>query len=131
MILLILFIGCQDKDSTPETNKNETKSVEKEDATKKDKAVNDENVSLFNDLGLSFDEDKIIIDINKTSHFFETFEKRIDKKVEQADINITRDAGVVISEEEIKIDLNQTKNMLDNLSHLFESMISDLNRSVH
>ncbi|HIM94043.1 MAG TPA: hypothetical protein EYM49_03260 [Campylobacterales bacterium] len=103
----------------------------------------DQNIStatiektIFQEMGIEFSDEKLIIDINKTNNFFGTLEKRLEnrvekqiKKIEQIDINITRDMGIDIQNEEIKIDLNKTKNMLDNISHIFETILFDSNSS--
>ncbi|MCK5854566.1 MAG: hypothetical protein KAG56_05045 [Sulfurovaceae bacterium] len=94
--------------------------------------------SIFQEMGIEFSDEKLIIDINKTNNFFGTLENRlerqakefeheIEKKIEQIDINISRDLGINIQEEEIKIDLNKTKNMLDNISHIFETILFESN----
>jgi len=92
--------------------------------------------TIFQEMGIEFSDEKLIIDINKTNNFFGTLEKRLEnrvekqiKKIEQIDINITRDMGIDIQNEEIKIDLNKTKNMLDNISHIFETILFDSNSS--
>jgi uncharacterized protein YpuA (DUF1002 family) len=94
--------------------------------------------TIFQEMGIEFSDEKLIIDINKTNNFFGTLEKRLERhakefeqkvenKIEQIDINITRDMGIDVKEEEINIDLNKTKKMLDNISHIFESILFESN----
>jgi len=100
-----------------ESNKSEKSSLNKK--------------TVFQEMGIEFNNDKLIIDINKTDNFFKTLDKRFEKKLEQEidkmDINISRDLGINIEEDEIKIDMNKTKNMLDNISHIFEALLFESN----
>lgn len=94
--------------------------------------------TIFQEMGIEFSNEKLIIDINKTNNFFGTLEKRLERhakefgqkvenKIEKIDINITRDMGIEVKQEEINIDLNKTKKMLDNISHIFESLLFESN----
>ncbi len=97
-----------------------------------------QNKTIFQEMGIEFSDEKLIIDINKTNNFFGTLEKRLERhakklgqkvenKIEEIDINITRDIGIDVKQEEINIDLNKTKKMLDNISHIFESLLFESN----
>ena len=94
--------------------------------------------TIFQEMGIEFSDEKLIIDINKTNNFFGTLEKRLERhakefgekvenKIDKIDINMTRDMGIEVKQEEINIDLNKTKKMLDNISHIFESLLFELN----
>ena len=115
-LLLLFFTSCDDTVVVEEQNISTSSKVEK---------------GVLEEMGIEFNGDKLIIDINKTDNFFGTLDKRIEKKVEQKikkiDINISRDIGISVDDEEINIDLNKTKNMLDNISHIFESILFELN----
>jgi len=126
-IILLFFIGCQSDENLIKEKSSKSELTEKEVAVKQDK---NDTSSLLNELGLSFEQDKIIIDINKTGHFFETLEGSLEERVANVDLNITRDAGVVISDDEVSVDLNKTKKLLDNVSSFFETLINDINRSI-
>ena len=127
IIIFLFFIGCQSGEKLTKEESNESKSTEKEVTVKQEKS---DTSSFLNELGLSFEQDKIIIDINKTGHFFESLEGSFEEKIDNVDLNITRDAGVVISDDEVSVDLNKTKKLLDNVSSFFETLINDINRSI-
>ena len=126
-IILLFFIGCQSDENLVEEKSNESELTKKEVATKQDKS---DTSSLLSELGLSFEQEKIIIDINKTGQFFETLEGSLEEKMASVDLNITRDAGVIISDDKVSVDLNKTKKLLDNVSSFFETVINDINRSI-
>ena len=126
-IILLLFMGCQNDENLIKEKSSKSELTEKEATAKQDK---NDTSSLLNELGLSFEQDKIIIDINKTGHFFETLEGNFEDKIANVDLNITRDAGVIISDDEVSVDLNKTKKLLDNVSSFFETLINDINRSI-
>jgi len=121
--IFLLFTSCEDNI----VERVEKKQVEEQNISTPSKKQN----SIFQEMGIEFSGDKIIIDINKTDNFFGTLDKRIEKeienKIEKIDINISRDAGINIDDKEINIDLNKTKNMLDNISHIFESILFESN----
>ena len=122
--LLLFFTSCEDSVVTKESVKEQNIST-----------PHQRKKSVFEEMGIEFNGDKLIIDINKTNNFFGTLDKRIEKeikkeieqKIDKIDINISRDVGINIEEEEINIDLNKTKNMLDNISHIFESILFESN----
>jgi len=126
-IVLLLLIGCQGDENLIKEKSNKSELTEKEATTKQDK---NDTSSLLNELGLSFEQDKIIIDINKTGQFFETLEGSLEEKIANVDLNITRDAGIIISDDKVSVDLNKTKKLLDNVSSFFETVINDINRSI-
>ena len=135
LLIALLLLGCESEEKNILLEKNVTSMKQKEDVTK---TVKTEEKTVFQEMGLDFENDKIIIDINKTTNFFMGLENKIDskakeieEKIEKADINISRDTGVIVNENEVKIDLNQTKNLLDNLSNLFENILFDINSSNH
>ena len=127
IIILLFFIGCQSDEELIKEKSNQSELIEKEATTKQNKS---DTSSLLSELGLSFEQEKIIIDINKTAHFFETLEGSLEEKIANVDLNITRDAGLVISDDEVSVDLNKTKKLLDNVSGFFETVINDINRSI-
>ena len=126
-LLLIFFItSCDESRVTDTASKRDISAVEQNQST-----ASKEKKTIFQEMGIEFIGDKIIIDMNKTDNFFGTLDKRIESKIEReiekVDINISRDLGVAIEEEKINIDLNKTKNMLDNISHIFENILFESN----
>jgi len=126
IFLVPLFIACNSSEE-----KVEKIEVKKPVETKQE-------VDLLNRLGFEFKEEKIIIDINKTSHFFEMLEtqmetkvKKIEDKIVKADINMTEGMGIHIEGDEIGIDLNKTKNMLQQINILMKDIFLDINSTKH
>ena len=150
--LFLLFTSCDNsvrvqdesgQDSIAQIVKELKSGVSKKEVEQKKEAEQNLSTSktkktMLEEMGIEFSDEKLIIDINKTNNFFGTLERRlerqakkfeqeVEKKIEQIDINISRDLGINIEEEEIKIDLNKTKNMLDNISHIFETILFESN----
>ena len=139
----LFFISCDNtkvvQDESPQDNIAQiVKELKSGVSNKEDQNLSTATIekTIFQEMGIEFSDEKLIIDINKTNNFFGTLEKRLEnrvekqiEKIEQIDINITRDMGIDIQNEEIKIDLNKTKNMLDNISHIFETILFDSNSS--
>ena len=131
-LLLLLLVGCDDKkeSSTLKVENNITEKMEiKKVTTPKEK-------DLLEDLGFDFKDDKIIIDINKTSNFFTQLEskmaskaKEIESKIDNADINITEGMGIEVEGNQIGIDLNKTQNMLQQINVLMKNIFLDINGS--
>jgi len=150
--ILLFFTSCNDNRVVQEDNSQDSiseivKELKSGDIKKVKtiKNVSEHNISvskrektILQEMGIEFNDNKLIIDINKTNNFFGTlenriekqaknFEQKVNKKIEKIDINMTRDIGIDIKDEEINIDLNKTKNMLDNISHIFETILFESN----
>jgi hypothetical protein len=135
MLILIFclpfIVACSDNEkSMKELNNTKTIGLEKPEVQ--------QEADMLNRLGFEFKEEKIIIDINKTSHFFEMLELQMEKKVKEietkimnADINLSKGMGVQIEGDEIGIDLNKTKNMLQQINILMKDIFLDINNTKH
>jgi len=131
-ILLLLFTGCNDKKEAQvvDIEKNLTQEIKiKKVEVPKEK-------DLLGELGFDFKDDKIIIDINKTSNFFAKIEsqmeakaKEIEAKISSSDINITKGMGIELEGNQIGIDLNKTQNMLQQINVLMKDIFLDINSS--
>ena len=137
LLIVLFFTSCHDEKVRAESNKTE-ENITKSQKNSIEKNSTMKKSTILEEMGIEFSETKLIIDINKTSNFFGTLEKRLEKKAEDfeqkvenkinnMDINLTRDMGIDIRAEEINIDLNKTKNMLDNISHIFENILFESN----
>ncbi len=131
MVFSFWLLGCQ---SDEVTLLSDQKSMTKEEKEKTLKVDENQESDLLKEMGLIFEKDKIIIDLNKTDSFFLGLEKRADEKAksiekELEEINISRDAGILVEETKFSIDLNKSKKLLDKLSHIFEMVLSDVNSS--
>jgi hypothetical protein len=117
-LVVLVFLGCESDKVSLMSDRNNSHITKEQ---KSNKIIKGEDEKFLNRLGLSYQEDKIIIDFNKTDHFFKELEKSLE------DINVSRDAGVLIDETSLSIDLNKTQNLLKNLSDLFQNILFDKN----
>jgi len=132
--LSILFIGCGDEQiSAPIEKKIETP---KEKLTEQKQPTQAED--LLKKLGFDLTNEKIIIDINKTTSFFENMEqeieresKEIEKKIKNSQLDFTKDLGIEISEDKIGIDLNKTRNMFQGMNSLVKDIILENNVTIY
>ena len=131
VFMIIFIIGCNEIDEKVE-------QVEPPKSIKVKPVEEKQEADMLNRLGFEFQEEKIIIDINKTSHFFEMLEtqmenkaREIEEKIIRADINVTEGMGIHIEGDEIGIDLNKTKNMLQQINILMKDIFLDINHTKH
>ncbi len=125
--VLIIFIGCGNEDEIRIMDRNQTKVVpEVSEKVVSQKAEE----TLLNEMGFQIINDKIIIDMNKSSHFFSNIEKKIETQAKEIQNEISN-FEMNITDDYVYIDLNQTKKFLENLSGFFESIIFDLNTTSH
>jgi len=122
---LLFNMGCSD-------SSNKTKEI---NPTVVEKNISKEE-TILNEMGFDFEDNKIIIDLNKSTNFFSKMEKKIDEKskeienkIKGIESNITKNSGIVITENKVDIDLNKTKSVLDNLSSIFRDIVTDINAS--
>jgi len=122
---LLFNMGCSD-------SSNKTKEINR---TVVEKNISKEE-TILNEMGFDFEDNKIIIDLNKSTNFFSQMEKKINEKSKEIEnkirgieSNITKNSGVVITENKVDIDLNKTKSILDNLSSIFRDIVTDINAS--
>jgi hypothetical protein len=131
-ILFLLFTACNEKEDNQVIKVEE--NLTKELKIKKVEAPKEKD--LLGELGFDFKDDKIIIDINKTSNFFSKIEsemeakaKEIEAKISSSDINITEGMGIELEGNQIGIDLNKTQNMLQQINVLMKDIFLDINSS--
>ena len=131
-LLLLLLTACNDKEENKivEVEKNLTKELK----IKKVEAPKEKD--LLGKLGFDFKDDKIIIDINKTSNFFAQIEsemktkaEEIESKIAASDINLTKGMGIELEGNQIGIDLNKTQNMIQQINVLMKDIFLDINGS--
>jgi len=122
---LLFNMGCSD-------SSNKTKEI---NSTVVEKNISKEE-TILNEMGFDFEDNKIIIDLNKSTNFFSQMEKKINEKSKEIEnkirgieSNITKNSGVVITEDKVDIDLNKTKSILDNISSIFRDIVADINAS--
>jgi hypothetical protein len=135
--LLILFTGCENELAIFKTQKvEEEKKVDSliSKEHEKPKTSND----LLKEMGFDLSEERVAVDINKTSHFFEQLEiemhgkiNEIEKKIENAEINFTKGIGIEVTDNKIGVDLNKTRNMLQEINILMKDILLDSNHTIH
>ena len=122
---ILSIIGCSN-------NSNNTKEI--------NRTVVERNSSheetILNEMGFNFKDNKIIIDLNKSTNFFSKIEKKINEKSKEIEnkirgieSNISKNSGIIVREDKVNIDLNKTKSLLDNLSGMFRDIVKDINTS--
>ena len=131
ILLMPLIVSCSHSD-------DQVKEVDIKKTVEEKKPEIKKEEDMLNRLGFEFKDEKIIIDINKTSHFFEMLEtqmenkaKEIEQKIIKADINMTKGMGIHVEGDEIGIDLNKTKNMLQQINILMKDIFLDINSTKH
>lgn len=115
--------------------------VEKERLAKLQKLKEDEarakEPSLMNNLGVSMDDGKLIIDTNKTKNFFSDIGKKLstaDKELKEGNLTITKEAGVEITKESMSIDFNKTETFLESFGkkiEIFSKEFDNLSKSFY
>ena len=127
----LLYIGCGES----EQNSSELIKKQKNNSELNVTRIIDEK-DILGQLGLDIQNEKISIDINKTTNFFKQMEiemhgkaDELQHKIEKADINFTRDLGIDFRGEKLEIDLNKTKKMFQQINILMKEVLLDINSS--
>ena len=127
--ILFSFNGC-DGNSKSDTNKTITKS---NIVIKVDKKESKEDKILDN-IGITEQNGKIIIDPKKTKSFLDNLSKTLEKeakKFESKTKDIDEDElGIHISKDKIIIDANKTKSFLENFAKELESVAKDIEKTI-
>lgn len=141
--LLLLIYGCGDSEPQREITEKTEKSIENVQEKLTPMALQEQETpktanDLLKKMGFDFNGEKVTIDMNKTTQFFERMEiemhgkaDELERKIGQADINFTKGIGIDITEDRIGIDLNQTRNMLQQLNSLVKDIVLDINSTMN
>ena len=129
LLLLISLNGCK------ENSQNENnKTLIKNNTVKQNINQKNDDAKILQKIGISTENDKIIIEPKKTKAFFEklgkTFEhtaKRIKSKVDKID---EKDIGITANKDKITIDINKTTNFLNSFSKELEKSVKDIDRVI-
>ena len=131
LLFPLLYIGCGESEKKKIESDFKQSPKSESIVTEKEKQLN-----LLKELGLDLNNEKISIDLNKTTNFMKQMEiemhgkaDEIQHKIERADINFTRDIGVIFTDEKLEIDLNKTKNMFQQINILMKEVLLDKNSS--
>ncbi len=83
-------------------------------------AIQAENPSAMNKIGISMQDGKLIIDTNKAKEFFTIFEKkiedtskRINREIREGNLTFSIPAGVEVTNKKVSIDINKTKSFFN------------------
>jgi len=135
--LLIFFSACGESSINSEKELLQ-KEKKLEETPKKEQAKPKASNDLLKNMGFDFNGEKVLIDINKTSHFFEKMEiemhgkaEEIERKITNAEINFTNGIGIELTDDKIGIDLNKTRNMLQEINILVKDIVLDINHTIH
>ena len=129
-ILFIVFLlplsGCND--SNEKTNQEKDINFTKSNTLIRENGDSEDKV--LNKIGISTQDDKIIIEPKKTKEFFEQMAKTLEKEAKKfeskaKEINIS-DLGIRSSDTKIVIDVNKTKNFLEKFSKELEGVAKEL-----
>jgi len=131
LLFSLLYIGCGDSEQNSlESMKNKNKKSDINVTTIL------HNKEILSRLGFDINNQKISIDMNKTTDFFKQMEKEMQAKadefqhkIEKADINLTRDIGIDLSGEKLEIDFNKAKKMFQQINILMKEVLLDKNSS--
>ncbi len=136
VILSLSFNGCQDRQE--EQSQHDAKIIQEaraqllkeQEEEKKKEAL--ERKNKLSKIGISTEENKIIIDTNKTKSFFKdlshkmkTEMHKIHKEMEKGLIKYD-EAGIKIDKAHINIDLNKTKSFLETWGKKMQVFIKEV-----
>jgi len=96
----------------------------------------EEETPLMRKLGLQFKDGAIILDTEKSKHFFESLKRsigrNIHRSVKEAEEKLPKseDLGIHIQDNKVVIDLNRTKSFMKEWIETMEVLGKELNRSL-
>jgi len=126
LLIIISFNGCN-------SSNNDNNSTFFTKGNTSSQSNNIENKKLSK-IGIYKENDKIIIDINKTKSFLNKLTKTLKKEAKNIheknkDLNIT-DLGISANKDKVSIDLNKTKNFLDNFAKEIEGVAKEIDKTI-
>jgi len=130
ILLLLLLSGCK-SNSQSENNKTLIKSnTSQHKANKKNS-----DDKILQKIGISTEDDKIIIEPKKTKAFFDKLTKRLEKDAKKFESKVKKidekDIGIEVNRDKITIDVNKTNNFLKKFSKELEGVAKDINKVVN
>jgi len=125
LLILLSLNGCEN------SNKNDnSKTITKSNISTSNKKDN----KILTNIGISTQDDKIIIEPKKTKEFLNKLANRLKKeatKLESKVKNINeKDIGIEANKDKITIDVNKTDKVLKNFSKELESIAKDINKVI-
>ncbi len=142
VLLLSIFLlsACQDEQK-PEKEFADKPHISQALKEKIEKPTVDTNPKekkmILESLGISVDDEKIIIDTKQTKDFFHTIGEKLKEsayKIEESlrneRVESSDETGITITETTMHIDLNKTKNFMEKWVKSMESVVEELNRTM-
>jgi len=133
-VLLFLFTACQDTQEAQAKHDAKVAQEAREALLEELKAKEVEKKdNKYSQMGFSTQEGKIIIDTNKTKHFFNAFANKIKEKMNKIHKDLdegmmkSSNAGIEIDKKHINIDLNKTKSFLEQWSKKMKVYAKEFN----
>jgi len=131
----LFLVSCDQKEET--TVKEESVVVEKVEPIEANISKK-ERGDLLHQLGFDFKDEKITIDLNKSTNFFMQLEaemekkaKEIETKIANSELNMSENMGIELEGDQIGIDLNKSKNMFNQINILMKDIFLDTNSTKH
>ena len=131
----LFLVSCDQKEET--TVKEESVVAEKAEPTEVNISKKERD-DLLHQLGFDFKDEKITIDLNKSTNFFMQLEaemekkaKEIETKIANSELNMSENMGIELEGDQIGIDLNKSKNMFQQINILMKDIFLDINSTKH
>ena len=136
--LLLLLGGCQQNNEEAGSNKAKiSKPLQTSIRNNTPVAKPTAKQSTAATLGITVEDDKIIIDTRQTKDFLRgigdkmkhSFQK-IENSLRKEKISSVDEAGIIINDTSMQIDLNKTKHFMEKWMHSMESVVNELNKTM-
>ncbi len=84
--------------------------------------------SMLNNMGVSMDDGKLIIDTNKAKEFLGHVKKNldgVDKKIKDGNVAMMQTVGIEVTDDTVSIDLNESKTFFDKWGKKMEGLAKE------
>ena len=153
-LIIILMTGCESKEDQErakqaeifkqeQIEKTAQKALAEEEARKAAEkkaaeearlaAIQAENPSMMNKMGVTMKEGKLIIDTNKAKGFFTTLQNNldgIDRELQEGNLTITKPAGIEVTPDKVSIDLNKSRSFFDSWGKQMEAFAKEFDKII-
>jgi len=133
-VLLFLLTACQDTQEAQAKHDAKVAQEAREALLEELKAKEVEKKdNKYSKMGFTTQEGKIIIDTNKTKHYFNAFANKIKAKMNKIHKDLDEgmmkscNAGIEVDKKHISIDLNKTKSFLEQWSEKMKGYAKEFN----
>ncbi len=136
---LLLFLGaCQQNNEETDSNKAKiSKPLQTSIQNNTPVAKPTAKQSTAATLGITVEDDKIIIDTRQTKDFLRgigdkmkhSFQK-IENSLRKEKISSPNETGIIVNDTSIQIDLNKTEHFMEKWMRSMESVVNELNKTM-